>query len=337
MHSKKDRIRTKLRKPTQHFGTKQDSSVCSKEKKPRCQDGQEPAKAACSQYASAAGFQEATDELGHALETWSDTSVKYWMSVGRKSQVPLSGKFATFREESSSMVLSLPKREGVGAHCQTLSERVRRLSGSALQKGHECSRRTTQKMVGPALKGGAGPAHKWCGKEGALTEPPLIIRDSQGKFTADPQNVTEFYPHEWKREWGGEDTIGFNKEISSIRALREKVSKKLLVHGLAILICGPKMFAKLASLSRPRRRSASTSTHSKISPSSLTAPWTLWARSSDNVWSRWQYQPSHVCSCWSCWARKRREQNNRHLTHHVSPHHAFGLSTQQSMGCQVCW
>ena len=97
MHSKKDRIRTKLRKPTQHFGTKQDSSVYSKEKKPRRQDGQDAAKAACSQYASADGFQEGTDELGHASETWSDTSVQYWMSVGRKSQIPLSGKFATFR------------------------------------------------------------------------------------------------------------------------------------------------------------------------------------------------------------------------------------------------
>ena len=27
---------------------------------------------------------------------------------------------------------------------------------------------------------------------------------------------------EWKREWSGEDAIGFNTEISSIRALREK-------------------------------------------------------------------------------------------------------------------
>ena len=32
MHSKEDRIRTKLRKPTQHFGTKHDSSVYSKAK-----------------------------------------------------------------------------------------------------------------------------------------------------------------------------------------------------------------------------------------------------------------------------------------------------------------
>ena len=42
------------------------------------------------------------------------------------------------------------------------------------------------------------------------------------------------------------------------------MSKKL-VNGPAILICGPKMLAKLVSLSRPRRRSASTSTHSKTS------------------------------------------------------------------------
>ena len=83
MHSKKDRIRIKLRKPTQHFGTKQDSSVYSKAKMPRCQDGQEAAKAAISQYARAVGFQEEADELGHALETWSDTAAQYWTSVGR--------------------------------------------------------------------------------------------------------------------------------------------------------------------------------------------------------------------------------------------------------------
>ena len=91
---------------------------------------------------------------------------------------------------------------------------------------------------------------------------------------------------------GGEDTTGFNKEMSSIRALREK-------HVEEAPECGPKMFAKLVSLSRPRRRWASTSTHSKTSPASLTAPRTLWARSPDNVLSRWQYEPSHFCSCWA--------------------------------------
>ena len=39
--------------------------------------------------------------------------------------------------------------------------------------------------------------------------------------TADPQCVAEYYAQEWKREWGCEDTIGLNKEIRSIRALRE--------------------------------------------------------------------------------------------------------------------
>ena len=50
-----------------------------------------------------------------------------------------------------------------------------------------------------------------------LTELPLVIRDSQGNVTADPQCVADHYGQEWKREWGGEDTIGFNKEISSIQ------------------------------------------------------------------------------------------------------------------------
>ena len=61
-------------------------------------------------------------------------------------------------EESSSMVLSLLKREGVGAHYQALSERVRRLSECALQQGLDCSRRATHKWLSQALKGGAGPA-----------------------------------------------------------------------------------------------------------------------------------------------------------------------------------
>ena len=125
-------------------------------------------------------------------------------------------------EESSSMVLSLQKREGVGAHRKALSERVRRLSDCALQIGLECSRRATHKWLSQALKGGAGPAHRWCGKEDALAELPLVIRNSQGNFTADPQCVAERYAHEWKRERGGEDATGFNKETSSIRALREK-------------------------------------------------------------------------------------------------------------------
>ena len=33
---------------------------------------------------------------------------------------------------------------------------------------------------------------------------------------------------------------------------------------------------------------------------------------------------------------KWKEQNNRHLAHNISPPHAFGISTHQSKGCQVC-
>ena len=46
-------------------------------KKPRCQDGQEDTQAACSQYAHVCGFLEEADELGHALETWSDATNQY--------------------------------------------------------------------------------------------------------------------------------------------------------------------------------------------------------------------------------------------------------------------
>ena len=66
-------------------------------RKPRCQDGQEAPTAAFSQYASAVGFQEEAEELGHALKTWSDATTQYWLSFGQKSQILFSCKFATFR------------------------------------------------------------------------------------------------------------------------------------------------------------------------------------------------------------------------------------------------
>ena len=53
------------------------------------------------------------------------------------------------------------KREGSGAQCCMLTERVRPLAERALQKGLEYSRRATHKWLSQALKGGAGPAHRW--------------------------------------------------------------------------------------------------------------------------------------------------------------------------------
>ena len=66
-------------------------------RKPRCSLGQETAEVACSQYASAVGTFEESNELGHALETWSDATAQYWASSGRVRQTTLSGKFAKFR------------------------------------------------------------------------------------------------------------------------------------------------------------------------------------------------------------------------------------------------
>ena len=63
-------------------------------KKPRCQDGQEDTQAACSPMCKRVWF---PDEVGHALETWSNATTRYWVKVGRMSQIPLCGKFATFR------------------------------------------------------------------------------------------------------------------------------------------------------------------------------------------------------------------------------------------------
>ena len=121
-------------------------------------------------------------------------------------------------EESSSLVLSLLQGESEG---QSLSERVRRMSERALHNGLECSGRTQHRWLSQALKGGAGPAHPWCGKEDALSDLPLAIMDSHGALTWTRSVWREHDPQERKREQGGEDTIGFNTEIRSIRALRE--------------------------------------------------------------------------------------------------------------------
>ena len=58
-----------------------------------------------------------------------------------------------------------------------------------------------------AVKGGAGPAHRWCAREEALPDVPLVIRDSQGVIKAYPQCVAEHHAQEWRREWGCEDTL----------------------------------------------------------------------------------------------------------------------------------
>ena len=96
----------------------------------------------------------------------------------------------------------------------------------------------------------------------------VIVRDSQGNFTADPQCAAEHCAHEWKREWGSEDTIGL-KETRSNRAPRE-----MRVELARELACNRDVRAEIvrkACLTFP----ASTNTHSKTSLSSLTVFWTL--------------------------------------------------------------
>ena len=66
-------------------------------KKPRCQDGQEDTQAACSQYAHACGFLEEADEVGHALQTWSDATNQYWVQVGRMCKTPRLASLLHFR------------------------------------------------------------------------------------------------------------------------------------------------------------------------------------------------------------------------------------------------
>ena len=51
---------------------------------------------ACSHYANEVGFLDEADELGHALETWSDTAAQHWASVERQGRFLLTGGFANF-------------------------------------------------------------------------------------------------------------------------------------------------------------------------------------------------------------------------------------------------
>lgn len=108
--------------------------------------------------------------------------------------------------------------------------------------------------------------------------------------------MAEHHAQEWKRERGGEDTIGFNKEISSICALRVMHVEEARERA------GNLDFSKSESLSRPRRLDRLA--FKDIALLSLTTLWTLCVTSSDNVLSNWQYQPSHFCNFWFCWARK---------------------------------
>ena len=69
-------------------------------KKLRCQDGQEDTQAACYRYAHACGFLEEADELGHALETWSDATNQYWVKVGRMCKKTLVWPVCYFSHEA---------------------------------------------------------------------------------------------------------------------------------------------------------------------------------------------------------------------------------------------
>ena len=61
---------------------------------------------ACSQFAI--GFLDEADELGHALETWSDAA-QYWATEERKERSLLTGGFATLRLRLVSGETRMPK------------------------------------------------------------------------------------------------------------------------------------------------------------------------------------------------------------------------------------
>ena len=117
------------------------------------------------------------------------------------------------------------------------------------------------------------------------------------------RRATVVYQGQPRKFHGLNGNVSGAAKTQSVSTLKQ-AAFELCVRSMAIWICGSKMFGKLVSLSRPRRRSVSISTHSQTSHSSLTTPWILWARSSDNVSSSGQYQPGHLCNCWSCFERR---------------------------------
>ena len=170
-------------------------------------------------------------------------------------------------DECTLEVLSLLKQLRVDAQCHSLLERGRRWADRALQKGLQISRRATHQWVSQALKDGAGPAHRWCGKGDALAELPLVVRDNDGHFTADPQCVAE-HDERMETEWCDGDTIGFNKEIHSVRGLREITSLEPVSGQESWILRATSVRKACLSLSLLKQQSGSTSTHSKTSLSS---------------------------------------------------------------------
>ena len=130
----------------------------------------------------------------------------------------------------------------------------------------------------------------------------------------------------------------FQKKLDSIRAVREKHVADARVWASSLGLRVVDIRKACLSLSFQSITAIGLDQHAFIDIANLShnALDSL-VRSSDNVLSSLPYQLSHCCNFWSCWARKWREQNHRHLAHNISSHHVLRLSTHQSMGCQFRW
>ena len=119
-----------------------------------------------------------------------------------------------------------------------------------------------------------------------------LSETAKGNFTAYPQCVVELCAYEWKREWGGEDAIGFVMEINSMRALREKHVEEARDWASNLDLRAENV--REVCLSFPSKTAIGLVQHAFTDIAHLTDN-TLesLARSSDNVLSSWQYQLSH--------------------------------------------
>ena len=117
---------------------------------------------------------------------------------------------------------------------------------------------------------------------------------------------------EWKREWRDEDTIGFDKETSSIRDLRVKHVAE--AHEWARNLDLTAASVRKACLSFPSKTAIGLDQHAFEDIALL-------PDNAFSVLSSWPYQLSLFYNFWFCWARKMEgaEPSPSCTQHTVSP------------------
>ena len=96
------------------------------------------------------------------------------------------------------------------------------LARQAASKAKEQSKNDLHQWLDEALKKGAGEAHKWTNKPNALPPLQLTVKDPEGNWVTDPDQVAVIHARPWLTEWETHDQEGFAKEIQAIKEARER-------------------------------------------------------------------------------------------------------------------